>query len=154
MSYFAVSNPSKYQNLTSQIICEWENILKCWCVSPLPCRKLSFQSLTTLLFRVETDTEVDCIKETRNRCLWQLKWKPMGHLVQNGPPFVDIPLVNINKVKNFWIKLNCAAAKWALEKEREREGECLTLSLSLFKKQWSYLFLAVVWFFASVAGFL
>ena len=46
----------------------------------------------------------------------------------------------MNKLKNFWNKFNCAPAKWTLEKERRWEGECLPLPLSLFKKQWSYLF--------------
>ena len=47
----------------------------------------------------------------------------------------SVSLVKMNKVKVFLIKLNCAPVKWALEKERGREGECLTLPLSLFKKQ-------------------
>ena len=46
--------------------------------------------------------------------------------------------------KFFEIRPNCAPAKWALEKERRWEGKCLPLPLSLFEKQWSYLFWPVV----------
>ena len=55
-----------------------------------------------------------------------------------------VPPMKINKLKIFWNKHNCAPAKWALEKDSKREGECLTLPLSLFQKQWSYLVSTVV----------
>ena len=57
-----------------------------------------------------------------------------------------IPLANVNRVKKFWNRFNCAPARWALEKERRREGECLTLPLNLFKKQRPYLPLPMVRF--------
>ena len=56
----------------------------------------------------------------------------------------EVPLANVNRVKKFWNRFNCAPARWALEKERRREGECLTLPLNLFKKQRPYLPLPMV----------
>ena len=73
------------------------------------------------------------------------------NLAENLGKIWKLPPTKINKLKIFWNKLNCAPAKWALEKESRREGECPTLPLILFQKQWSYLFSTVVFWIAGIA---